>query len=448
MILSRALISLLISLIISILFIIDSGIESNAQEISNDLTIQSATSIGLARNPIIRKAEERSEEIQTQIDLAKSALYPTIMAGLNGSYKKDPTSTPFYRFGGDPYNQYLFNLKATQTVTWTPGHAIQVSKMDQQVQKLEQEILSRDLSGKIITAFYKVILDQKLLESFLQNEEIQKESLSTAQKRYEIGRGQVLDVLQIKTQLALLSPKIAQARNQIQIDATTLAHLLGKPDLEEVRLQGNLIALPFHQIETQIQDSSPSFPELEKLEASQIKLEYEREITLGKHFPSLQGSFEWTRTAFTKNELLNNASTGWTLGLQLSVPIFSGLSFIEEKRSYASKKNQIELEQENLRNQLALQQTQSSKNILLAWETIASATQAFSFAHESLRVAKKDYQFATIDFLKYLTIQQAYLEAKSSLYQAEYQYMASLVAHFIASGIPLDRLIRLFEEQS
>lgn len=444
---SRALISLLVAWFTSILFFIEPSLESHAQELSGHLTIHSATSIGLARNPTIRKAEEKNKEIQAQIGLVQSTLYPTITADLNGSYKKDPTSTPFYRFGGDPYNQYLFNLKATETLTWTPSHAIRAARMDQQIQKLELEILSRDLSGKIINAFYKVILDQKLLESLLQNEEIEKESLSTAQKRYKIGRGQILDVLQIKTQLALLSPKIAQARNQIQIDATTLAHLLGKPDLEEVRLQGHLIALPFHQIETQIQEITPRFPELEKFEASQLKLQNERELTLGKHLPSLQGTFEWTRTAFTKNELLNDASTGWTLGLQLSIPIFSGLSSIEEKRSYASRKIEIELEEENLRNQLALQQTQSSKNILLAWETIASATQAFSFAHESLKVAKKDYQFATIDFLKYLTIQQAYLEAKSSLFQAEYQYMASLVAHFIASGISLDRLIHLFEEQ-
>lgn len=409
------------------------------------LTIRSAATAALTHNPSILKIQEKYQETESQIGLSKAALYPNVSALLNGNYKKDPTSTPFFRFGGSPYNQYLLDLKISQTLTFGTQSGLMIPIIDREITSLNLEISSRELSGKIVTAFYKIILDQKLLETLIQSETLRKEALATAEKRYQIGRGQKLDILQIKTQLALISPKIAQAKNQIEIDASTLATFLGAPNTQEIHLSGSLSPIPLKQIQKEIESTSPHFPELEQLAANQKRLNSEKEVSFAKHLPSLTGSLEWSRTSFTKSQLLDSAATGWTFGLQLNLPLFSGLSSLDERRLFASRNAQVQLEEETLKNNLLLQKTQTSRNVLLSWQTISSATQAFQIAGDSLKEAKRNYQFAAIDLLQYLAIQEAYLEAHSSLYQAQYLYLTSLVSHFIASGASLNHLIGLLE---
>jgi outer membrane protein TolC len=422
---------------------------SSSQRLPEVLTIRSATDIALERNPTILEAQEKITETGAQTALAKALLYPNLTANLSGNYKKDATNLPmFARFNGNPYNQYLFNFHLSETVYFGISSGLEIPRKDQELSRASLEAAARDLTGKVITAFYKVILDEKLLEALLQTEAVEKESLATAQRRYKIGRGQLLDVLQVKTQLALLSPKIAQARILIENDAAQLANLLGNPQSKEIQLKGDLITLSTQELEAQLKNQPQRFPELEKIEISLERIQAEREVTFGKDLPSISGTLDWSRSAFSKTDLLDRSSANWALGLQLNIPIFSGLSSVRQRQTYASRSSQLELEKENARNTLSLQQIQSKRNLSLSWENIAAASEAFKLAGSSLGEAKKNYQLATIDFLQYLSVQQAYLEAKSSLSQAQFNYISSLVNHFIASGFPLGTLITALEEKS
>lgn len=421
---------------------------SQAIPIPEKLTIRGAAELALEHNPMIQKAHKKVEENAAQVSLVRSALIPNVSASLTGNHKKDATNSPAFRFGGDPYNQYVFDFKITEGVGFYTRDRFRMAEREQTLSQIDLELASRELYGKVISAFYKVILDQKNLETLNQTQTIERESLLTAQKRYKIGRGQLLDVLQVKTQLALLAPKIAQAQNQIQIDASTLANLLGSPEIPELQLSGDLIIIPYPRLQRRIDQMPHRFPELEKVAIKQSQLQSERNVTWAKNLPNLSAAFDLMSTSYTKNDLFNNSATSWSLGLQLSIPIFSGLSSIHEKRTYASRQTQLELEQQNVRNNLSLQQTQSAKNLLVAWQTISSAWDALNIADESLNEAKNNYQFVIIDFLQFLSVQQAYLEARSSLFLAEYQYITSLVSHFVASGASLDELIHLLEEKA
>jgi len=421
---------------------------SYAVPIPEKLAIRGAAELALKHNPIIQKARKKIEENEAQVSLVRSALIPNFSVSLNGNHKKDATNSLAFRFGGDPYNQYVFDFKITEAIGFYTRDKFRIVEREQTLSQIDLELVSRDLDGKVISAFYKVILDQKNLETLTQTQNIEKESLLTAQKRYKIGRGPLLDVLQVKTQLALLAPKIAQARNQIQIDASTLANLLGLPEIPELQLTGDLIVIPYPRLQKRIDQMPHRFPELEKVAIMQSQLQSERNVTWAKNLPNLAAAFDLMSTSYTKNDLFNHSATSWSFGLQLSIPIFSGFSSIYEKRTYASRQNQLELEQQNIQNNLSLQQTQSNKNLLIAWQTISSAWDALNIADESLKEAKKNYQFVIIDFLQFLSVQQAYLEARSSLFLAEYQYITSLVSHFVASGASLDELIHLLEEKS
>ena len=113
---------------------------------------------------------------------------------------KDAVYTGSPKFNGDPYNQYSSDLKLVQPL-YTKGllSATKVAEYDKTIQASTVDILERTLTQNIIETFYRFIFYQNSLEYLLKNQDIIQKSLATSNQRYQKGRGQLLDILQVLT---------------------------------------------------------------------------------------------------------------------------------------------------------------------------------------------------------------------------------------------------------
>ncbi len=415
----------------------------------NVITIRDAIDSALKNNPKILQPKEKLNQAKAATSLTKSLLYPNLNLIGTGLYQQPATSASgIAAFGGQPYNSYNVDLKLTQALFASGTFAaIRNSDFERQINGIDVEIAERDLGNQVIQAFYSVILNQKLLELLNGRLDVLQETLKTSQSRHQTGRGQLLDVLQVKTEIALLKPELISAQNEIVASAANLTTLMGGAPQTETKLKGRLARVTLSVIDSRMDMKHPRLLELERIRLSRLQLNELKDQTWGKHYPSLAIVADIGSNSFTKADIFSNYSQFWSVGLQLTIPIFSGLSSIHEQRGLASQDYQLEYQTRGQTESLQLAQLTARKTLESSEASLASAEEASKLARESVTEAKRNYRLTTIDFLVYLTVQKSQLTADKSFFQTQFNAILAMSNYFKASGQPLSNLVDLLMEK-
>jgi outer membrane protein TolC len=371
---------------------------------------------------------------------------PTINLVGTSSYQKDAANASQVQFGGDPYNAYKTDLKLTQPLfQYGSLSAINSVKKARDMSKYDAEAVTRDTSNSVIQAYYQVVINIRNVDTLLRQQRIVRESLATSQHRERTGRGQLLDVLQTRTQVALLDAQITDAQNQVAVAATTLANLLGDTEAKEFHVSGDLNVPSLKEVDRNLNLKEARVPEIERNQIAIAQIDDQKDAALGTNLPVLSAIADYTFTSNKKSDLFEGTSAGWNLGLQLTIPIFSGLSSIYQRRGFESQRTQLEYERVNLKNQFTMNEVNNRKKLESAYSSILSGQEALKLAIASSNEANRNYRYETIDFLQFLTVQQAYVTAEQSLNGYKYTYLVALGNYFVASGQNIDRLVELLE---
>jgi outer membrane protein TolC len=421
---------------------------SPAQGAERALSLGDAVQAALKEGTAPRTARERVEEGDAGVSLAWSAFFPVINADAAYSYRKDPLNIGNPLFGGEPYNLYGFDLKATQPIFHGGGEiaSLAVARKESEIRGHELRIAERDATLKTIAAFYDTVLHQARLASFEGQLTSQKELLRETGQRQKIGRSQMLDLLQIRTQVALLEPRISQERNQMETSSAQLATLIGERQASSLRLKGGLATFDSKPVIEEAAASATALPELAKAEAQEAEAGERRTVVNAKNWPSLDLVGTWGRSSYVKSELFDESSTQWNMGLQVTIPLFSGLSSWQERRQLASQERQAEIEATRARDQSALDQVTAKKSLETATNVLDSSTKAFALSRDLLKEARRMYRYSTIDYTQYLSVERDAFQAELDHEQAEHDYIQAVATYMASAGLKLDYLVRKLDQ--
>ena len=139
------------------------------------------------------------------------------------------------------------------------------AKANREIQNYASQVQERTTTESVIEGFYSVLLNERLQQILKNTYDVDKEILEIGKRYYRIGRAMKLDVLQLETQTAQLVPAIAQAKNQIEISAASLATLLRDLDATQIRVQGQLVAPDPKWVHEMLAKKMPSYPKSRKL---------------------------------------------------------------------------------------------------------------------------------------------------------------------------------------
>lgn len=414
------------------------------------LSIRDAVKLALERNPDIRAAREKLTESDESLALAISQLFPTLSATGSASRQKNTVILgALDAFGGNAYNQYALALKLNQPLyqNGSIAHGIAFSKKEQEIRKKDVEVLERDLTVQVIQSFYNVLSTQQLLELLKNQQQIQKRAMDTADRYYRIGRGPLVDVLQLKTQHALLTPKIASMESNVKAAASQLATLLHETQSAqlELNLKGQVVTIDPKSIPA---ESAPiaKLPEVTRSSTALSQVDDRIAVTMASHYPSLNLLGSLGRTAYVATDLLDDYSTNWSVGLQLNIPLFSGLSSIHQRRVLESQKAQQEFAHQRLLDNTSFSRSNAVRNLKVAQANVESSTQAQGFASALLKESERTYRLQISDLLRFLNAQQSYLDAEFNLVDAKYKYVDAVARYYASLGLPMEELVSRFME--
>ena len=436
-------------LFISLALVSEKSFANHLVNSESVLDLKEVLEIAKENNPGLIAVKEKLNEYEAQKQINKSALYPTLNYLLTSAYQKDALYTGSPKFNGNSYNLYTSDLKLNQTL-YAFGALSSVTQADysKKIQQINIEIQERLLTQNVIEAFYRFILNQQSLENLLKNQSILQQALTTSNQRYNAGRGQMLDILQVKTQLALVQPLVEQARNQFEIAGQQLASFMGEKEHPSFKLKGRLKTLLLKDVEKYIDLKSYHLPEYELNQLQLSLLDYSRDVLLGKEYPTLKLVGDYLYNNYKKSDLFSDYSHAWAVQIQLTIPLFSGFSSTEEKQLIASQNTQLLIARRDLENNLTLKQVTSLKNLQTSETSLVSSELAVKLSEQSQNEASRLYKISQIDFLQFLNVEQAALQAKSSLDQLKFQSILAYSNYFVATGQPLRILVDVLTDEA
>lgn len=410
------------------------------------LGLREAVDRAVAKNPVYLETNEKIRQSEQAISLQKSTLLPNVnlIGGVNE--QKDSANSPTMRFGGDPYNNYTSDLNVKQPLfIYGSFAAVESARKDEGISRLNREIQLRTLIGNVIQAYYQVALTMRNVDTYKREYKIDQESLAVAERRSHTGRGQVLDVLQVKTQLALLKSKISDAENQVATAAATLMNWLSEPNAKVVHVKNVLEAPQLADIDRRVPLTAFRLPELEQNRLQINQIEDQKAMKLGAHLPQLSATGDYYYKSTKLADWLTDTSNSWAAGLSLTIPIFSGFSSRYEQEGLNAQRRALEYERINIENTANLNQVTSRKKLETAAQVLIEDIEALRLATASSDEARRMYRFSTIDFVNFLTVQNAYVQAEQTLDNDKYQYLVALTNYFVATGQDLNKLVDIFE---
>lgn len=359
---------------------------------------------------ILKLAEENNKQIQlARADLktaaaektdAFSAAFPQI--DVNGFYNRNLKENVFYFVIEDPAtgekvtqsfrtsfaNEFRLNAVLQQTLlSFQVGYAITAARYFDQFTKYNFEYVRQQVLTGVKTAYYGCILLKEAWKVAEDSEASAKDNYDNINIKYESGIASEFELLQAEVRWQNAIPRTLAARKDYETALNDLKMLIGMPIEESLELSGVIRSYPELPEMPAFQEVTEKRPDYNAL-IWQKKLQ-EKNVSIQKanFYPTLDGSLTYTYAAVSDQFKLEQDNDNIVLGLNLSIPIFSGGSRLAKVRkakadvervdtriAEAHDNIQVELQNLQLRLQEAMQRIQANE------KAMQSAQRAFEIA--------------------------------------------------------------------
>ncbi len=393
--------------------------------------------IALEHNPSITSAQASLRQAQENLNAAAGGQYPQVSGALGATRQKsslagvgienstapNPIYTLYNASVNVSYTIDLFGSIRRQVEAQAAIADISRAELDATYQALIANVVTASIQEAVLRA--QITATREIVTAFERQLE-----LIEAQQRF--GARSLTDVLQARSQLAaqrsLLPPlqqRLEQTGNQL---ATYLGRLAAEADmapilLDALRLPPDIpVALPSTVVANR--------PDIRAAQAQLHAATAQVGVATANRLPNIVLSGALGTQATSLNDMLTAGSGIWSLGLNLTQPIFQGGTLSARQRSAEA----------------ALQKAIADYRVtvLTAFQDVANALRALVIDAETLR-AQAAYELAATDSLRLIRSQyDAGAINILSVLEAERQTLQSRIALIGARGSRLQDSAALY----
>ena len=359
----------------------------------------------------------------------------TLLPQVNGSVGFNRAGTP-----GDGHRTGSWGVSASQSVFDYGNYtALRAAKAQDRAGGFDLDAAGLSLITRTSAAYFNVLVQLETLSAAEAGETALKKQFDFASKRLEVGLAPITDVHEARAQYDAARANSILARNAVQDAYQALVEITGTP-------VGNLKGLP--------DDFKPSLPESRdvegwvatalsenpslKAQAADVEAAEHNVATArsghyptlglragyGKALPSLYGNPEFTGS--------NDAST--SVGLTLSIPIFSGFATQSGVRSALAQRDIA-------RDQLEQQKRALERNTRNAYQALVAGISEVEARRLALVSAQSAYEASQVGLevgtrtvLDVLNNQRTLFSAQQDYAQAKYNFLQNRLLLEQAAG--------------
>ena len=414
------------------------GLAAGAWRVSGQmrLTLPQALELALSENPTVRVAEMEVERYDYVKRQTWGSLLPQLTA--SGNYTRSIIKSEMrggLSFGADN----TFALQGDLTLPLFAPSVYRTLKMNdtQRAAAVESARASRiDLVAEVRKAFYNILLAEQSLAVLRESEATVQRTVDDTRVQYEHGLASEYDLLTAQVQLSNLRPTILQTENSIKLAKLMLKMYLSIPEEVEIEVEGELDAMRDEVLagtDGLTSDVSQN-SSLRSLELQEELLRRSLRAANAGRLPTLAafGTASWTGNDMEPFMGFGDGDDSryfWThpisVGIQLSVPIFAGLTRMNKSRELKNQISQTTLQRMYARQQLDVQVRSALNDLLTARETMFAQELTVGQARKAYRISDTRYRAGAGTILELNSAQLAQTQAQLNFSQAIYDYLAA-----------------------
>ncbi|WP_094607311.1 hypothetical protein SPSIL_038850 [Sporomusa silvacetica DSM 10669] len=346
----------------------------------------------------------------------------------NYQWQEDPTAmipahgTNIPAVYDDRQKQWGLNLKQNLYDAGKTKSLIQYNEEAANWQQVELKNQTTTVVNTVVKAFYRILQ----LNNTITAEEDSVKALSSLtddiRMKYAVGRVAGVDVLQVESQLATEQEKLARYQSDYDCQLALLKSYIGYEQSQPLTVKGTMSD---YDVTAPVNGDIKDNPEVEK---NRIRQAQNKElITSAKAENNLQLSLNGTYRMTAVGRSDASSDEMWTLGLQVSLPVFDGgvinnnirqtkMQFDRAKESYAQSVADA---------QATLATAQA--NVSAARVRVVAAHLAWDRAQEAYRIMELSYKTGKTSLTDALVAQSAATNAEAVYDQAVFDEISAVV---------------------
>lgn len=420
------------------------------------LTLQEAIDLALSENPTIKVADLEVERYDYVRKEMLGNLYPSLSA--SGTYTYAVVKSEISKglsFGADNTIAAAaeVGLPLVVPAVW---RSIKMTKV-QMENAVELARASRiDMVNAVKKAYYNILLAEQSLAVLRSSEATVSKTVEDTRVQYEHGLASEYNLLTAEVQLSNLQPSIIQTANSIDVAKRLLKMYLSLPENIDIALVGTLddfrdaILNGGEQLSTDVSENST----LKQLDIQAELLRQNLKLTQTSRIPTLAafGQFAYSGNDMQRPDfsaMMGGGATGGTtgstgnagtaeavkksfywqhpisIGVSLSVPIFSGFKNTNKVRQVRNQIRQLELQRDYVAKSTDVQVRSSINNLLTAREKMFANEKTVAQAQKAYDISNTRYKAGAGTILELNTAELSLTQAKLNYSQAIYDYISA-----------------------
>jgi len=296
-----------------------------------------------------------------------------------------------------------------------------------------------DVKVSVYKAYYNILAANKALTILKGNMATLEKLLGETKEIYKNGMAEKLDVDRLSVQMTNMQTEITKLRNVIEVGTAALKFQMGMPMAQQVTLTDSLTTEAIADqsaVNTEHFDYSQRI-EYQVLQSQKRAYEYDLKRYKLAGVPSLS-LFASTGALRGSSKFDYFQSQSWygyvSTGVQLSVPIFTGLQRKRQVDQAFLTVKKTEENMENLKLSIDLEQSQSASSFRNNLLTLQSQEDNMKLAQEVYSTTQTKYKEGVGSSLEMSNAENDMLTAQRNYFDALYQTIVAKIDYLKAYG--------------
>jgi outer membrane protein len=386
------------------------------------LTIDEAVETALKNHPQLVEARQNLNSAEARTGQALSSYYPQI--SIVADWNKGRTFlTPTESIKSTEVQTDSVYLKQTIYDFGRTSGAVDAARGNRDAAVKTIDITRQDLTLRVKSAFYLLLAAEKQVIAFKETVKSRQEIFLQAQEFFNQGIRAKVDVARAEANLYAAKTALIRGENNREIARVELANAMGMESLGELtQTELSPTSLPLPERSRSLRDAIHNRPELQQLAALKLAANASMKTAKSSYLPILSG----TASAGYADRDFPPGGNVWAVGLNLTMPLFSGFSSVEQVREASANIGAVEARSNNLRLQIIKEVESAWLGGTEAAARMVSTEKEVAAASENQALAEGRYHEGVGSIIEVTDAQTQALDAQTAHIQAAYDYYIAL----------------------
>ncbi|MDO9450762.1 MAG: TolC family outer membrane protein [Rugosibacter sp.] len=295
----------------------------------------------------------------------------------------------------------------------------------------------QDLILRVAQAYFEVLLAQDALATAQAQKTAIAEQLESAKRSFEVGTTTITDTNEAQSRYDLIIAQEIAAQNDLAVKQETLRTIIGKETgiLQNIRPGAALISPQPNDINAWVTMAETANPGVHMAQAAFEIAARDIEKQRAGHYPTLDLVASHNKNSLSNSPVFGGSdSRSNSIGLQLSIPVFSGGATASRDREAVALKEKAASDLENTRRQATLGARQAYLGVTSGLAQVKAFEAALISSQSSLDSNKLGYDVGVRINIDVLNAQSQLYATRQSLSKARLDTLLALLRLKSAAG--------------